>query len=946
MQQQEHRAATQRAYDHVRTYGSLALGVADTRRHAPVTFEAYLDDAPFPRCGVLHKRVSYTREQVHNLVRYVDVMASELLCEHRGPVELMEQFTLEYGLEVTSAYSEMAQGKLQSTHTAMMKRHFQQLRDLENAGLATVVLPQARFTVEDAMYRVAHVLNVGFTMLLAAMRVREMAAFSHVPARALDASSPFRACPFGFRTLPDMPLTMRVANPPSLATDSVLGRAAAMLHDPSQGVPTGSDAGTPPSSPGSAGSEDEPYDPDAYFAQRNIHSSGIGGANVSGNGGGPVRMQAFGARGGGGGGRQRGGASGGGGGGGAGGSGGSGGTGDAGADGGGADGVVAPDAMPAHPPRSAKEQLVSFLWRQASVQSLRHDGTHVYARVWQGDQPTCAWYALRTGRAGSTKMTIEDWVHHELAPEYRWDQDALSNAVPTHLVVQKLVSTPTSLWPLYEPDRNFVAWRNGVLQLVWKNPETGVLQPRWLDHAHPDLVSVCACKYMDLYMDPQFWDDAAFPDPMAIPTPALDTVPDTQHFDTASKRYFYGMAGRVLAPFRVADKEQKIMLMIGCAGCGKSTLINLIKSFFPRERVGTLATNVQDRWAVGNIVGCWVWMLPELKSHLSLNQGTLQKMVSGEEVGAEKKGVQEYETILEANGIIAGNELATNLSDTGGAITRRFFYVCMDHRPTVKDGTLEKRIFDERAAVFAKMIRCYYALLGDMRELSAASGRTVDLDTILPPQFTDMRKRLQVEVQPMTSLLTSPQWFTMPPPAVNKFWHAYVDHKGALADGAPRNGVTPATHPDFFMDDQLVEDLLPEDPRDYVAPTGGAVYAFDEYRVTERTLQKAWMSFCDENQVRAELRNFNAFNVKSTAPALELNIVSYMSDARTGALIGAKRARTGGAAAASVADGAALDAAASPTSTANVPTFAVHGVKLLRDKLDMLRAAAGGDDLQ
>ena len=28
--------------------------------------------------------------------------------------------------------------------------------------------------------------------------------------------------------------------------------------------------------------------------------------------------------------------------------------------------------------------------------------------------------------------------------------------------------------------------------------------------------------------------------------------------------------------------------------------------------------------------------------------------------------------------------------------------------------------------------------------------------------------------------------------AVNKFWHAYVDHKGR-AESAPRSGVTPAT---------------------------------------------------------------------------------------------------------------------------------------------------------
>ena len=119
--------------------------------------------------------------------------------------------------------------------------------------------------------------------------------------------------------------------------------------------------------------------------------------------------------------------------------------------------------------------------------------------------------------------------------------------------------TPASLWPLYEPDRNL--WRATACCGV-EEPRHWHLQPRWLDHAHPDWCP-CACKY-DLYMDPQFWDTTVFLTQWPSRQP-WTRCPTRNTCDMASKRYFYGMTGRVLAQVRIQTK-QKILLMIGVLG--------------------------------------------------------------------------------------------------------------------------------------------------------------------------------------------------------------------------------------------------------------------------------------------------------------------------------------------------------------------------------------------
>jgi energy-coupling factor transporter ATP-binding protein EcfA2 len=598
-------------------------------------------------------------------------------------------------------------------------------------------------------------------------------------------------------------------------------------------------------------------------------------------------------------------------------------------------------AMPAHPPASTKLQLVFFLWRQASIQGLRRDDEFVYTRVWASGTPTSAWKPLK--RDGKN-MTIEKWALHETQPQTRWDQWWLREHTSVEFVASTLRNTETSMWPLFKPDRSLVAWRNGVVQNSWRNPESNTVEARWLAHEAPELVDMCACVYHDAYMDPQFWDTGAYAAAMDIPTDAFDTVPNTQHFDEESRWFLYGMLGRLLCPFKVADKEEQTLLIVGCAGSGKSTLVDVMKDMYPKERVRVVAINAKDDWVAGFLDGAWLWVMPEMKGEMTMNQATLQSLTTGEDVQAEKKNLHPYNTNIEANGIIAGNELATNLQDAGGSLTRRFAYITMDYKPTTQDGTLKERVKGEKAAIYAKTVRCYYELIGRMQAYKLEKQvQSADITDIMPLQIKRMQSRLLMNLQPGAHMLVSPKMFTPAPKDARAFWFTAVDPKlGTILPTAPRNGVRLETHPAFY-DGQgaLQAHRLPLNPLDYVSLSGEVTH-FDEYRVEEDQLRKVWDMYCDENNMPPAKRAFKVFDMRSSACNFKMVVVNYnYVPGRT-----SKRSRgPGGGDVGGAASGGDASAAASSRAEddISVETFCIYGLKLLEHRRALVATALGAD---
>lgn len=905
---------------HMTQYGTMALGQKALERHIAITLEEYMD-APWPRQGLLNAAMTYESLDATLMVDEVDTLANDMLVAARTlpPADLM-QYNIELlnvdeqgggdpaaaAPDAPGGGSFSTPGDIEAATKTCKARVLTVYRRAENMGLINVVLPHTALTMHDALTRIAQMLNLVCTSLIALRQQVVVATFPHFPGRATDPTSPFRMCPFGYRAGGHMPLEDRVANPRHVNPGESMQRVGAMLAEGTARakravvVAGGDPSGTASTHVDSLDVSEA--DLDMVWGTNSVEMR-LGGANTSGNGGGPLQLPTAHAP--------------------------SSPKGSSKHKSGTADAATLTDLgteakLSRHPPATVMEQLLRFLMRRAQHLGQQHDGTTVYERTWYGNQPTCAW---RPVRRGTRELTLHNWVYDQISLHCTPDQASLLMRTSPEMVVTNLVNF--NVFPRLEHNRSIVAFRNGVVQTAWKNPATGQYQARWLSHADPELASEAAFFYIDEVMDPDWWDEALFPDPALIPTPAWDTILDTQHFDADTRAYFWGLTGRCLAPFHVADKEQLLSVIVGVAGSGKSTYLNKLMEMFPKSLVRSLATDMTSKWAGAFLDGCAFYCLPEMKATLTLSLGTIQRMVSGETIIAEPKGLKQYNVVIEANGIFCGNEMPLAFIDQGGAMQRRIVFWPMMHRPQTEDSGLEHRMSVESAAAFAKAIRAYHGLNTQCRNTREArgDGRPVSYRDIMPQQLQEMQQQLKQETQPMAHLLSSTDYFEFAPVEARKFWSSCVQYQGRRIPGTPYNGVTPDTHPDLY--DAASGEVIHQtaDGRDYIMPDG-TVYGFLDYCVTEKTFRKVWDFFVDEQHVTETARRYNGNNVRYTAPNMDLFVVQRVEGGGTSL----RDSGGGGAAAGEDAPSKAQTATAASGAGVPVYTFAVHGIRLTEAK--------------
>ena len=256
-----------------------------------------------------------------------------------------------------------------------------------------------------------------------------------------------------------------------------------------------------------------------------------------------------------------------------------------------------------------------------------------------------------------------------------------------------------------------------------------------------------------------------------IATPCFDQILRYQRFSEAPeeeagvRRWIYAALGRVFYEVGQYDDWQVIVMFKGQAACGKSTIGNVWKWFFPADDVGILSNNCQRTFAVSallrnenkpkRIVICF-----ETKGDFALDQAELQSMASGEPVCANIK--QKTAVTIPrwtAHLLFMGNELPGlssrfgSYEDKSGSLSRRMliFDMMREVADEHKDGKLEDRIrFEESPALITK---CLYAY----REYAKLYGKgMIWAPGVLPAYFHESRARMREETNSLEGFLNNP----------------------------------------------------------------------------------------------------------------------------------------------------------------------------------------------
>ena len=239
----------------------------------------------------------------------------------------------------------------------------------------------------------------------------------------------------------------------------------------------------------------------------------------------------------------------------------------------------------------------------------------------------------------------------------------------------------------------------------------------------------------------------------------------------------------------------------GQAACGKSTIGNVWKWFFPADDVGILSNNCQRTFAVSallrnentpkKIVICF-----ETKGDFALDQAELQSMASGEPLCANIKQKSAV-TIPRwpAHLLFMGNELPGldsrfgSYQDKSGSLSRRLLIFDMMHEvaDADKDGKLEDRIrYEESAALINKCIYAY-------REYAKLYGKgMIWAPGVLPAYFHASKARMREETNSLEGFLNNPSsadatlvkgdGFYVKQSEFIAAWKAYCRERGFPAD--------------------------------------------------------------------------------------------------------------------------------------------------------------------
>ena len=339
--------------------------------------------------------------------------------------------------------------------------------------------------------------------------------------------------------------------------------------------------------------------------------------------------------------------------------------------------------------------------------------------------PTHAWRQV---------MEVKDFVHSMISKETSWEQwcNATTNTKNISSAVEYLSSCVDYQFPTLRKQRGVYSFRNGVY--------VAREDTFYAFGGLPD--SVVACKFFDLDFEPhvgRHWSD--------IPTPYLQSIMDYQQFPREVCDWMYILLGRLMYDLGDLDSWQVIPFFKGMASSGKSTVVlKVAKNFFEAIDVGVLSNNIERKFGLSAFADKYLFVAPEIKNDLQVEQAEFQSIVSGEDIQVNTKFAKAKTCVWKVPGVLAGNEVP-GWADNSGSIQRRIVLFDFSKAVTNGDMKLGEKLEDELAATILKCNRAYL-------EKVAAHSHT-NLWQVLPRYFHATRDEMAQAVNSVEAFLAS-----------------------------------------------------------------------------------------------------------------------------------------------------------------------------------------------
>ena len=352
-------------------------------------------------------------------------------------------------------------------------------------------------------------------------------------------------------------------------------------------------------------------------------------------------------------------------------------------------------------------------------------------------------------RAWRQKFTIEQFIYSlsNKDDDFETWKNFTSRGTIFRDVVDNMSKCMDAQFPEITKRRHVWSFKNGVFVGKEWIPERGKYECRFYPYNSPKFrcldPTIIACKYFDQQFDDfshiENWQD--------IPTPWFDSVLDYQKFEPEVRNWAYVMGGRLCYDVGELDGWQVIPFFKGIARSGKSTLITKVfKKFYENEDVGTLSNNIEKKFGLSAIKDNFMFIAPEVKGDLALEQAEFQSMVSGEDVSVAVKNKTAVSVEWNVPGVLGGNEVP-NWKDNSGSVLRRILTWNFSKQVHNADLHLDEKLHNELPIILLKCIRAY---LDYSHKYSDK-----DIWNVVPPYFKKVQKQVAMVASSLHNFMES-----------------------------------------------------------------------------------------------------------------------------------------------------------------------------------------------
>ena len=388
------------------------------------------------------------------------------------------------------------------------------------------------------------------------------------------------------------------------------------------------------------------------------------------------------------------------------------------------------------------QELLLFLYREVYDRGYRKSGDMCFERVFteDGHYFTYAWREA---------MPIDEFVRRSTDKMINFAQwcNRMSHKDNTLAVIREMTDGIDEEFPELEMDRDVFAFENGIYIGRADRFHPYARGPASLETATGVRKEPVAAKYFPVVIPEEYFDlDCA--DWEVIETPHIDTIIKFQrlheHEDVVF--WFFALLGRWFFNIKDFDDWQVAPLLLGMAGTGKSTILDMIKKAYPANKVPTMSNNIEGQFGLSSLWEGFSWIAPDVKYDFAGNQADLQCIISGESVSVAVKHKTARNVIWKSPGIFGANEVP-KFSDNAGSMSRRLVVIQFARLVQKQDGSLGRKLEKELPFFIMKAIKAY-------RHALQVHG-TRGIWENLPPYFHETRGDLQETTNALVHFIRS-----------------------------------------------------------------------------------------------------------------------------------------------------------------------------------------------